>query len=119
MLRTPWSSGDRARACAGGRDLRPVESPGRSVPRGPPARRRAVPEGPSRMSSTPIRPIALCVLLTLPALVLRASGAEVPAVAGLLLFGTAVVASSFLLAWAAEAARVDIAGPLAIAILAV
>src|SRR5207248_86059 len=31
----------------------------------------------------------------------------------------AVVAASFLLAWAAEAARVDISGPLAIAILAV
>ena len=42
-----------------------------------------------------------------------------PAALGLLAFGTAVVAASFLLAWAAEAARLDIAGPLAIAILAV
>src|SRR6266436_4846566 len=51
--------------------------------------------------------------------------AGVPLVSGpaaalsLAAFGTAVVAASFLLAWAAEAARLDIAGPLAIAILAV
>ncbi|TDC60331.1 sodium:proton exchanger, partial [Streptomyces hainanensis] len=39
--------------------------------------------------------------------------------AELLIFGTAVVAASFVLAWAAEAAQVDISGGLAIAILAV
>ncbi|WP_433277502.1 sodium:proton exchanger [Pseudonocardia xinjiangensis] len=66
-----------------------------------------------------IRPIALCVLLTLPALVVRISGLPLPALLGLVTFGAAVVASSFLLAWAAEAARMDISGPLAIAILAV
>jgi cation:H+ antiporter len=38
---------------------------------------------------------------------------------GLVLFGMAVVAASFVLAWAAEAAQVDISGGLAIAILAV
>ncbi|WP_433557518.1 sodium:proton exchanger [Pseudonocardia xinjiangensis] len=66
-----------------------------------------------------IRPIALCVLLTLPALAVRISGLPLPALLGLVTFGAAVVASSFLLAWAAEAARMDISGPLAIAILAV
>jgi cation:H+ antiporter len=66
-----------------------------------------------------IRPLALCVLLTLPALVVRISGLPLPALLGLVTFGAAVVASSFLLAWAAEAAHVDISGPLAIAILAV
>ncbi|MFD6071568.1 sodium:proton exchanger [Amycolatopsis lurida] len=66
-----------------------------------------------------LKPIGLCAGLTLPALVLRFSGTEPGAVAGLLLFGLAVVAASFLLAWAAEAAQVDIAGGLAIAVLAV
>jgi cation:H+ antiporter len=46
--------------------------------------------------------------------------AETPYVAArLVLFGMAVVSASFLLAWAAEAAQVDISGGLAIAILAV
>jgi cation:H+ antiporter len=44
---------------------------------------------------------------------------HVAAPLSLVAFGAAVVAASFLLAWAAEAARLDIAGPLAIAILAV
>jgi cation:H+ antiporter len=71
------------------------------------------------MSPKLARPIGLCVALTLPALVLRLGGVHPPAALGLAAFGTAVVAASFLLAWAAEAARLDIAGPLAIAILAV
>jgi cation:H+ antiporter len=54
-----------------------------------------------------------------PALVLRLSGASPSPVLGLVLFGMAVVAASFILAWAAEAAQVDISGGLAIAILAV
>lgn len=53
------------------------------------------------------------------ALVLRFSGAEPAPLIGLVLFGMAVVAASFVLAWAAEAAQVDISGGLAIAILAV
>ena len=65
------------------------------------------------------RPLLVCVALTAPALILRFSGVHPTPLLGLLLFGAAVVASSFLLAWAAEAARVDISGPLAIAILAV
>ncbi|NKQ57442.1 sodium:proton exchanger [Amycolatopsis sp. K13G38] len=66
-----------------------------------------------------VRPLALRVALTVPALVLRAGGLVPAPVAGLLLFGMAVVAASFVLAWAAEAAQVDISGGLAIAILAV
>ena len=65
------------------------------------------------------RPIGLCVALTAPALILRLAGVHPAAALSLAAFGTAVVAASFLLAWAAEAARLDIAGPLAIAILAV
>ena len=71
------------------------------------------------MSPKLARSVGLCVALTVPALVLRLAGVHPPAAFALLAFGTAVVAASFLLAWAAEAARLDIAGPLAIAILAV
>ena len=71
------------------------------------------------MSAKLARPLALCLVLTIPALFLRLSGAHVAAPLSLVTFGAAVVAASFLLAWAAEAARVDISGPLAIAILAV
>jgi cation:H+ antiporter len=66
-----------------------------------------------------VRPLAIVILLTIPALALRLTGIHPPGPIGLLLFGMAVVAAAFLLAWAAEAARVDISGPLAIAILAV
>ncbi|GAA4534096.1 sodium:proton exchanger [Amycolatopsis samaneae] len=66
-----------------------------------------------------LRPIGLCAALTVPALVLRLTGAAPSPLLGLALFGTAVVAASFVLAWAAEAAQVDISGGLAIAILAV
>ncbi|HET9971507.1 MAG TPA: sodium:proton exchanger [Streptosporangiaceae bacterium] len=71
------------------------------------------------MSAKLARPLALCLVLTIPAMFLRLSGVHVAAPLSLVTFGAAVVAASFLLAWAAEAARVDIAGPLAIAILAV
>ncbi|KFU78379.1 hypothetical protein [Amycolatopsis lurida] len=64
-----------------------------------------------------LKPVGLCAGLTLPALVLRFSGSEPGAVAGLVLFSLAVVAASFLLAWAAEAAQMDISGGLAIAVL--
>jgi cation:H+ antiporter len=60
----------------------------------------------------------LCFALAVPALMLRFGGFEPDAIVRLLLYGMAVVAASFLLAWAAEAAQVDISGGLAIAILA-
>jgi len=55
----------------------------------------------------------------IPALVVRVAGLHPDAVAALLIYGAAVVAASFLLAWAAEAAQIDVSGGLAIAILAV
>jgi cation:H+ antiporter len=117
MLRVPWPSGDRAR------DVRVDETFGQSscLAGVSPADLRCgnTPSWKAAMPYKLIRPLALCVLLTLPALVLRVGGLPLPAPLGLLMFGGAVVASSFLLAWAAEAARVDISGPLAIAILAV
>src|SRR5262245_38532167 len=53
-----------------------------------------------------------------PAVVVRLLGLHPDPVAALLIFGAAVVAASFLLAWAAEAAQIDVSGGLAIAVLA-
>lgn len=58
------------------------------------------------------------IALTLPSLVLHFSGATVPAPTALLVFATAIVAASFVLSWAAEVAEVDLAGGIAIALLA-
>ena len=63
--------------------------------------------------------IALALAAALPALVLRLSGTHLPPVAGMVVFGSGVVACAFLLVWAAEAAHRDISGSLATAILAV
>src|SRR5271166_6231335 len=54
-----------------------------------------------------------------PAVVVRSVGLHPSPVAALLIYGAAVVAASFLLAWAAEAAQIDVSGGLAIAILTV
>jgi cation:H+ antiporter len=70
------------------------------------------------MPTTLVRRLALLALVAAPAVVLRALGEHGPAPLALLVFGAAVVAASFLLAWAAEAAQVDISGGLALAILA-
>jgi cation:H+ antiporter len=53
-----------------------------------------------------------------PAVVVRVVGLHPDPVAALLIFGAAVVSASFLLAWAAEAAQIDVSGGLAIAVLA-
>jgi cation:H+ antiporter len=63
--------------------------------------------------------VALALLVALAALVLRLLGAQLPPVAAIAVFGSAVVASAFLLVWASEAAHHDISGSLATAILAV
>ena len=51
-------------------------------------------------------------------MVVRIVGLNPDPVAALVIFGAAVVAASFLLAWAAEAAQIDVSGGLAIALLA-
>ncbi len=66
----------------------------------------------------PLRSLLICAALIAPALVLRLGGIHVDPVAALLVYGMAVVAASFLLAWAAEAAQLDVSGGLAIAVLA-
>lgn len=65
-----------------------------------------------------IRRILLCLAIAAPALVFRVTGFAPNPVVDLVIFGAAVVAASFVLAWAAEAAQKDISGALAIAILA-
>jgi cation:H+ antiporter len=62
--------------------------------------------------------VGLAMALAIPSLLLRVTGTHLPDVLALLVFGGAVVAAAFLLAWAAEAAEVDISSNLAVAILA-
>lgn len=66
-----------------------------------------------------LRPVLVCLAVAVPALAVRVAGVDLAAGLALLLFGAGVVAASFVLAWAAEAAEVDISGGLAIAVLAV
>ena len=67
----------------------------------------------------PLRPVLLCLALAIPAIALRLTGIHPAAPLAIVLFGAGVIAASFVLAWAAEAAEVDISGGLAIALLAV
>jgi cation:H+ antiporter len=60
----------------------------------------------------------ITVAFIIPALTIRIGGFHVDPVAALLIYGAAVVSASFLLAWAAEAAQIDVSGGLAIAVLA-
>jgi cation:H+ antiporter len=70
----------------------------------------------------PWRTLTRSALITatfiIPALVFRFAGLHPDPIAALLVYGVAVVAASFLLAWAAEAAQIDVSGGLAIAVLA-
>jgi cation:H+ antiporter len=73
-------------------------------------------------SRSPRRTLARSALITAifiaPAVVVRVVGLHPDPVVALLIFGAAVVSASFLLAWAAEAAQIDVSGGLAIAVLA-
>ncbi|MHA7651187.1 sodium:proton exchanger [Mycobacterium sp. ML4] len=75
-----------------------------------------------RRTRTPADALLRSLLTTLvfiaPALVIRCAGLHPTPVLSLVAYGAAVVAASFLLAWAAEAAQLDVSGGLAIAILA-
>ena len=65
------------------------------------------------------RSAVITAAFIIPALVVRIAGLHPNPIAALLIYGAAVVAASFLLAWAAEAAQIDVSGGLAIAVLAV
>jgi cation:H+ antiporter len=70
------------------------------------------------MPAALVRRILLCLLIAASAITTRVLGMAFPPVVEVLVFGAAVVAAAFLLAWAAEAAQKDISGALAIALLA-
>ncbi|CAN5297208.1 sodium:calcium antiporter [soil metagenome] len=62
--------------------------------------------------------VALAVLAALPGVIIRFTGSHpAPAIAALL-FGLSIVGAAFILSWAAEVVQLDIAGGLALAILA-
>ncbi|MUL67450.1 sodium:proton exchanger [Mycobacterium sp. CBMA 234] len=65
-----------------------------------------------------VRSLLLTAVFVVPAVTLRLTGVHPDPVVSLLAFGAAVVAASFVLAWAAEAAQVDVSGGFAIAVLA-
>jgi cation:H+ antiporter len=62
--------------------------------------------------------IGVALLCTLPGVLMRVGGGAVPAPLQVLGYGATVVAAAFLLAWACEAAQVDIAHGLVVAIVA-
>jgi len=64
------------------------------------------------------RRIAVAGAFTLPGLVVRLSGGTSPYPLQLVAYGTAVVAAAFMLAWATEAAQVDIGHGVVIAVVA-
>ncbi|HEY0227786.1 MAG TPA: sodium:proton exchanger [Mycobacterium sp.] len=64
------------------------------------------------------RSAVITAVFILPAVVVRVAGLHADPVVALLIYGAAVVAASFLLAWGAEAAQIDVSGGLAIAVLA-
>lgn len=70
------------------------------------------------MSRKSLLPIILAVAFAVPGIVLRFSGLSPAPAVSAIFFGAVVVASAFLLAWAAETAQVDISASLATAILA-
>src|SRR3954453_20864078 len=65
------------------------------------------------MSTRLTPPLALTAAIAVPAVALRATGSHPDPLLALLAYGAAVVAASFLLAWAAEAVQVDISVGLA------
>ena len=71
------------------------------------------------MKYVPVLKIALALAVALPALLLRLLGVQLAPLSAIAVFGSAVVASAFLLVWASEAAHHDISSSLATAILAV
>ncbi|WP_153532987.1 sodium:proton exchanger [Actinomadura macrotermitis] len=62
--------------------------------------------------------VALTLCVALPALVLRLSGAHPAPIAGMAVYGAGVLAAAIVLMWAAETARADMSGALALALLA-
>ncbi|GIT78576.1 sodium/calcium exchanger family protein [Leifsonia sp. LS1] len=64
-------------------------------------------------------PLGIVGLVAAQGVALRLSGIEPAPVVGIVMFGLAIVAAAFALAWAGEAAEVDISGGLAVGLLAI
>ncbi len=62
--------------------------------------------------------VAAALVVAAPAVVLRLAGAHLAPVAAMLVFGAGVCAAAVILMWAAETARADMSGALALALLA-
>lgn len=62
--------------------------------------------------------ITAATALALPAVVTLAGGLHPPPVPAVPVFGAGVLSAAILLTWAAETARADLPGPLAVALLA-
>jgi hypothetical protein len=74
---------------------------------------------PAVSSRSLFRPLGIVAFVICPALMVRVLGIHPNPILGLITYGAAVVAASFLLAWAAEAAQIDVSGGLAVAVLGV
>lgn len=66
-----------------------------------------------------ISPFLLCVALALPGLLIGAGAWHPPAEVAALALGVSIVAAAFMLGWIGEAAELDLAGGLAVGLLAV
>lgn len=62
--------------------------------------------------------LAVALLASVPSVIVRFAHLPIGATGEVVVFGAAIIASGFLLSWAAEAAQVDISASLAIAMLA-
>jgi cation:H+ antiporter len=62
--------------------------------------------------------VTLTLVMALPAVVTRVAGLHPPAVAAMVIFAAGVLAAAVLLMWAAETARADMSGALALAVVA-
>src|SRR4029079_12435650 len=65
--------------------------------------------------TTLARSLGIATTFIIPALLLRFSGIQATPVLSLVIYGAAVIGASFLLAWAAEAAQIDVSVGVAIA----
>ncbi len=66
-----------------------------------------------------ILPLGIVAVVAVPGLFFRMAGFHVDPLVGVLAFGAAIVSAAFALAWAGEAAEMDISGGLAVGLLAI
>ncbi|MEY9852393.1 cation:H+ antiporter [Leifsonia sp. EB41] len=74
---------------------------------------------PRRPGMRLLLPLGIAAAIAAQGVALRLTGVDLPPLVGMLSFGLAIVAAAFALAWAGEAAELDISGGLAVGLLAV